>query len=107
MRSRSLTDNGGEFRSQFHWHILDKGIQHVYIRPRLPRLNGKVERSHRIDDDEFYKMLEGVLIDDTDLFNEKLKEWESFYNYNRPHGALGGQTPYERFREKIGFLCKQ
>jgi transposase InsO family protein len=52
-------------------------------------------------------MLEGVLIDDTDLFNEKLKEWESFYNYNRPHGALGGQTPYERFREKIGSLCKQ
>ena len=47
-------------------------------------------------------MLEGVLIDDADLFNEKLKEWESFYNYGRPHGALGGQTPYERFREKIG-----
>jgi transposase InsO family protein len=94
------TDNGGEFQGQFHWHVLDKGIQHVYIRPRLPRLNGKVERSHRIDDDEFYRMLEGVVIDDADLFNEKLREWESFYNYRRPHGALGGQTPYERFRER-------
>jgi transposase InsO family protein len=101
------TDNGGEFQGQFHWHVLDKGIQHVYIRPRQPRLNGKVERSHRIDEDEFYRMLEGVVIDDTDLFNEKLREWESFYNYSRPHGALGGQTPYERFREKIGSLCNR
>lgn len=43
------TDNGSEFQGQFHWHILDKGINHVYIKPRTPRLNGKVERSHRID----------------------------------------------------------
>jgi transposase InsO family protein len=34
------------------------------------------------------------------LFNDRLKEWEDFYNFNRPHGALGGQTPYERLREK-------
>jgi transposase InsO family protein len=33
---------------------------------------------------------------------EKLKEWEDFYNHSRPHTALGGQTPYERFREKAG-----
>ncbi len=94
------TDNGSEFQGQFHWHILDKGINHVYIRPRTPRLNGKVERSHRIDEEEFYRMLEGVVIDDTKLFNEKLQEWENFYNFERPHSALNGQTPYERFREK-------
>lgn len=34
-------------------------------RPRRPRLNGKVERSHRIDNDEFYRMLDGVVIDDS------------------------------------------
>ena len=96
------TDNGSEFGDQFHWHLLDKGIRHVYIKPRRPRLNGKVERSHRIDDDEFYRMLDGVVIDETKLFNDKLREWENFYNYSRPHGALGGQTPYERFREKAG-----
>lgn len=94
------TDNGSEFQTQFHWHILDKGIKHVYIRPRTPRLNGKVERSHRIDEEEFYRMLEGVVIDDANLFNEKLQEWENFYNFERPHSALDGQTPYERFREK-------
>lgn len=96
------TDNGSEFQEQFHWHILDKGINHVYIRPRTPRLNGKVERSHRIDEEEFYRMMEGIVIDDAELFNEKVQEWENFYNYSRPHAALNGQTPYERFREKAG-----
>jgi transposase InsO family protein len=38
--------------------------------------------------------------DDIHLFNEKLREWEDYYNYHRPHGALGGQTPYERLLAK-------
>jgi transposase InsO family protein len=29
-----------------------------------------------------------------------LQEWEDVYNYNRPHGGLWGQTPYERLRQK-------
>ena len=95
------TDNGAEFQSEFHWHLETQDIRHVYIRPRTPRLNGKVERSHRVDDEEFYQLLDkdGVS-DDIHLFNEKLREWEDYYNYHRPHGALGGQTPYERLLEK-------
>jgi hypothetical protein len=27
------TDNGAEFQSQFHYHVLDAGIGHVYIKP--------------------------------------------------------------------------
>jgi transposase len=42
------TDNGAEFGGGFHWHVLDRGIGHTYIKPASPRLNGKVERSHRI-----------------------------------------------------------
>ena len=38
----------------------------------------------------------GVVIDDTALFNDKLADWETFYNYHRPHGALGGQTETDR-----------
>ncbi|WP_374207473.1 IS481 family transposase [Streptomyces sp. FB2] len=94
------TDNGQEFGQSFHWHLLDKGIGHVRIKPRTPRLNGKVERSHRIDSEEFYRLLEGQVIDDVNLFNSKLQEWEDYYNYHRPHGALSGQTPYERLRQK-------
>jgi transposase InsO family protein len=94
------TDNGAEFQAGFHWHVLDRGIGHTYIKPRTPRLNGKVERSHRIDAEEFYRLLGGVVIDDADVFNKKLQEWEHFYNYARPHGGLGGQTPYERLRQK-------
>ena len=44
------------------------------------RLNGKVERSHRIDAEEDYRMLDGVVIDDTELFNDRLEECEDFYN---------------------------
>ena len=95
------TDNGAEFQSEFHWHLETQDIRHVYIRPRTPRLNGKVERSHRVDDQEFYQLLDrdGVS-DDIHLFNEKLREWEDYYNYHLPHGALDGQTPYERLLQK-------
>ncbi len=79
--------------------MLDRGIRHVYTKPARPRLNGEVERSHRIDAEEFYRQLDGVVIDDTDLFNEKLQEWEDFYNFHRRHGGLDGQTPYERQRQ--------
>jgi len=94
------TDNGAEFQSAFHYHVLDKGVGHRYIKPRTPRLNGKVERSHRIDAEEFYALLDGLVIDDAKVFNNKLREWEDYYNYHRPHGGLDGQTPYERLRQK-------
>ena len=66
-----------------------------------PHLNGKVERSHRVDDQEFYQLLDkDGISDDIHLFNDKLREWEDYYNYHRPHGALDGQTPYERLLAK-------
>jgi len=95
------TDNGAEFQSRFHWHAESLDIRHVYIRPASPHLNGKVERSHRIDEQEFYQMLDqNGISDNIHLFNDKLREWEDYYNYHRPHGALQGRTPYERLIEK-------
>jgi len=82
------------------WHILDKGISHVYIKLHSPRLNGKVGRSDWIEEEEFYCLFDGVVIDDAHLFNKKLGERENFYNFSRPHAALNGRTPYERFRGK-------
>ena len=69
------TDRGHEFQAQFHWHVEDLGIRHAYIKARTPQLNGKVERSHRSDQEEFYQLLSYK--GDVDL-NKKLDEWEQF-----------------------------
>jgi transposase InsO family protein len=69
------TDRGHEFQALFHWHVAD-----------------------RTDKDEFYQLL--TYRDDVDL-EKKLAEWERFYNYDRPHGAHRGRTPYEALREKL------
>ena len=59
------------------------------------------ERSHRVDEQDFYQLLDkDGIADDIHLFNDKLREWEDHYNYHRPHGALDGQTPYERLMAK-------
>jgi Integrase core domain len=52
-----------------------------------------------------------VVIDDAQVFNEKLQEWEDYYNYHRPHGALGGQPPLRASKAKntgprVGGLCQ-
>ncbi len=69
-----------------------------------------MERSHRIDAEEFYRLLDGAVIDDAHVFNNKLQEWEDYYNYDRPHGGLDGQTPYERPskrpRPAVSGLCQ-
>lgn len=47
--------------------------------PRSRRLNGKFERSHRIDAEDFHRLFDGVIIDDAEVFNDKLREWEDCY----------------------------
>ncbi|MFB7867580.1 hypothetical protein [Streptomyces sp. NPDC056069] len=51
------TGNGAEFQPTFHWN--GKGIAHTCIKLASPHLNGTAERSHRIDAEEFYRMLDG------------------------------------------------
>lgn len=68
------TDNGAEFRFlskpvDGRIHKLDMlckffGIEHQLIRPRTPRHNGKVERSHRNDNERFYRYLRYYSFDD-------------------------------------------
>ena len=57
------------------------------IKPATPRLNGKAGRSHRIDAEESCRLRDAVMIDDTELFNDKLAERETSCNYHRPHGG--------------------
>lgn len=66
------TDNGFEFthsKSTKRIHPFDilcdeLSIKHQLIRPRTPRHNGKVERSHRNDGERFYKYLSFYSYDD-------------------------------------------
>jgi len=69
------TDRGHEWQALFHWHAEDKGIRHVYIKPRSPQLNGKAERSHRTHQEEFYQLL--TFTDHVDL-TKQLAAWEDF-----------------------------
>lgn len=64
-----------------------KACKHVYIKPRTPRLNGKVERSHRIDAEEFYRLLDGDVIDDAKVFNDKLRERRTTTSTTDPTAA--------------------
>ena len=73
-------------------------MNHVYIKAMTPQLNGKVERSHKTDKDEFYQLL--TYTDDVDL-NQKLQAWEQFYNFHRPHFSHQGKTPYEVMRSLL------
>lgn len=92
------TDNGPEFATEFGFHLTQQKIKHRLIRPRTPRLNGKVERSHRTDEQEFYS--KEKFLDEEDL-KGKLVIWENHYNQERGHMALGGQTPAEVLIEKL------
>lgn len=68
------TDNGSEFTytSQtrdgrthpFDAFCISMGIVHKTIKPRTPRHNGKVERSHRNDNERFYKHLKFYSFED-------------------------------------------
>lgn len=90
------TDNDSSFGSLFTWRLSDLGIAHRHIPPGCPEVNGKVERSHKTDAEEFYR--EKRFRNRKDLA-QKLRRWEKEYNEDRPYLALRGKTPAERVRE--------
>jgi transposase InsO family protein len=54
-----------------------------------------------VEDQEFYQLLDkDGITDNVQLLNDKLREWEDYYNYHRPHGALDRQARYERLMAK-------
>jgi transposase InsO family protein len=93
---RITTDHGSEFGTDFTWHLHDLGIDHRYIPRGYPESNGKVERNHRTDQEEFYRRVRFRTLEE---LQTKLRTWEHEYNHLRPHLALKGQTPVERLCE--------
>ena len=86
-------DNGHEFPFAFALAVQALGIRHRYIKPRCPQQNGKVERSHRIDQEEFWGRHRFA---DFDSAVVGLRAWETRYNHERFSLALQGRTPAEK-----------
>lgn len=94
------TDNGQEFTytsKTDRIHPLDVlcnnlGINHQLIRPRTPRHNGKVERSHRNDQNRFYSFLSFYSYEDL------IKQMKAYLkrSNNIPMQVLGWITPLEK-----------
>ena len=77
-------------------HPLDEllselGIKHHKIRPRTPQHNGKVERSHRNDNERFYSY----------SLEDLKKQGERYLkrSHNIPMAILGYLTPNEKRAE--------
>ena len=98
------TDNGQEFTYTMKTdkvHPLDilcisLDIEHKLIRPRTPRHNGKVERSHRNDQNRFYNYLKFYSYDD---LKRQMKVYLNRSN-NIPMQVLDWLSPIEK-RNKI------
>ena len=102
------TDNGSIFTNYYTsmtkrsdltvktLHALDvfcrgNDIAHYLIDPGKPAQNGKVERSHRSDQETFYERNKFKSFAD---LRKKLERWNIEYN-DLEHCGLGGKTPNE------------
>ena len=100
------TDNGAEFthtQKTKRIHPLyvfcsTYGISHKTIRPKTPWHNGKVERSHRNDQERFYNCLKFYSFDD---LQEQMKRYLNRSN-NIPMAVLGWKSPNQKQRELGG-----
>lgn len=73
----------------------DQGVIHYLIDPGKPAQNGKVERSHREDQEKFYER--NTFFSFRDL-QKKMKRWNMYYN-DLEHCGLHGKTPNQFLEE--------
>ena len=85
------TDNGNENNREFREVLKRDKVFHFNSNKGTPTDNPRVERSHLTDEIEFYQR--GGLRKTFEEQAEAIKEWEYFYNWKRPHQALGYLTP--------------
>ena len=99
------TDNGTEFtftrqtredrEHYFDTFCREHNIVHKLIKPRTPRHNGKVERSHRSDNERFYRYLKFYSLHDLQV------QMSAYLNRSNriPMRTLGWISPEEKNRE--------
>lgn len=114
------TDNGIEFTYNYtaeltakhkepKEHPLDtycnqQNIKHRLIPPGRKELNGKVERSHRTDDEEFYRNYSKF--NDIKSLRKEGKKWLRFYNHKRTHSAINWNTPKAFAEQRLKCILK-
>jgi transposase InsO family protein len=98
---RVITDNAFAYRhsAAFHDVATAHGIQQRFIRPHCPWTNGKVERLNRTLATEW-------AYSQPFRSNEEraaaLPIWLDYYNLNRPHLGIGGNSPIDRITNGRG-----
>ncbi len=88
-----ISDRGSQFRVQFTDACLAQGITHVRCKVRVWQLNAKIER--------FFSTLKSwlrpsCLIPTEARIQERLDEFQIWYNEHRVHGAHRAHTPCEQ-----------
>ena len=91
---RWQTDNGSENLGEFDQQLSTDGIPHLFIYPRCPKIDAFIERYNRTVQEEFIDDHED-LIHDKKLFNQKLIDWNIYYNAKRRHHSLGLKSPLQ------------
>ena len=84
-------DGGSEFKAEFEQACAALALPLFVLPPHSPKLNGRVERSHRTHEEEFYQCYEGELT--LAELRPALRAWEETYNRVRPHHSLSYRTP--------------
>jgi transposase InsO family protein len=100
-----LMDNGSPWGDDLHnphtiltiW-LMRLGITVIHGRPYHPQTQGKDERLHRT--------LQAEVIDQIDLrtmdeCQNQFNVWRQFYNFERPHQALGHAVPAEHYHPSL------
>lgn len=100
------TDNAPEFTMRYTAHperrtafqrlVAARALLHGTSAPRSPWQNGIIERSHRTDNEELFHVLRFT---DPEERRYQLRLYEMYYNTQRPHQGLDGQTPLAVFQQ--------
>jgi transposase InsO family protein len=92
---RLLSDNAFVYRHNRSLHELltERAIKHLFIRPRRPQTNGKVERFQQTLKREWAL---GQIYRSSNHRAQALSHRLRYYNERRPHSSLGGQPPLSR-----------
>jgi transposase InsO family protein len=85
---------GGDFTVLTIW-LIENGIAVSHSRPYHPQTLGKDERFHRTLKAD---ALQGLPFTDLAQAQAAFDKWRQVYNGERPHDALGGAVPLDRYR---------